>query len=185
MTSSSTRFLDHTQRRVTVCTTPLDEWLACCRDLYLTTHTTDKHPHRRWDSNPRSQQVSGRTPSGRWDWRVYIVVHIYIYIYIYIFLQTWSKTCFRLQNESLILVSPPVHNFSSVLQDPRRQSIIIILTLFTECGYLKRIFCVSQTVKVSTINIFSNICTSWYNINNTYKNSYMFRHPCAIFRELL
>jgi len=33
-----TRFLDHTQRRTTVGRTPLDEWLARRRDLYLTTH---------------------------------------------------------------------------------------------------------------------------------------------------
>ena len=31
-------FLDHTQQRTTVGRTPLDEWSARCRDLYLTTH---------------------------------------------------------------------------------------------------------------------------------------------------
>jgi hypothetical protein len=31
-------FLDHTQRKTTVCRTPLDELSACHRDLYLTTH---------------------------------------------------------------------------------------------------------------------------------------------------
>ena len=31
-------FLDHTQRRTTVSRTPLDEWSARRRDLYLTTH---------------------------------------------------------------------------------------------------------------------------------------------------
>ena len=39
--SSFTRFLDHTQRRTTVGRTPLDEWSARRRDLYLTTH--DNH----------------------------------------------------------------------------------------------------------------------------------------------
>ena len=34
------RFLGHTQRRTTVGRTPLDEWSALCRDLYLTTHNT-------------------------------------------------------------------------------------------------------------------------------------------------
>jgi hypothetical protein len=34
------RFLDHTQRRATVGRTPLDEWSARRRDLYLTTHNT-------------------------------------------------------------------------------------------------------------------------------------------------
>jgi hypothetical protein len=38
--SSFTRFLDHTQRRTTVGSTPLDEWSARRRDLYLTIHNT-------------------------------------------------------------------------------------------------------------------------------------------------
>ena len=38
MASSFTRFPDHTQRRTTVGRTPLDEWSARRRDLYLTTH---------------------------------------------------------------------------------------------------------------------------------------------------
>ena len=61
-----TRFLDHTQRRTTVGTTPLDEWSARRRDLYPTAHTTlttETHPCRRWDSNPQSQQASGRRPT--------------------------------------------------------------------------------------------------------------------------
>jgi hypothetical protein len=40
--SSFARFLDHTQRRTTVSSTPLDEWSARRRDLYLTTHNTHK-----------------------------------------------------------------------------------------------------------------------------------------------
>ena len=40
--SSFTRFLDHTQRRITVGRTPLYEWSARRRDLYLTTHYTRK-----------------------------------------------------------------------------------------------------------------------------------------------
>jgi hypothetical protein len=36
--SSFTRFLDHTQRRTTLGRTPLVEWSARHRDLYLTTH---------------------------------------------------------------------------------------------------------------------------------------------------
>ena len=35
-------FLDHTQRRTTVGRTPLDEWSARRRDLYLTTHDTHR-----------------------------------------------------------------------------------------------------------------------------------------------
>jgi hypothetical protein len=63
--SSFTGFLDHTQRRTTVGRTPLDEWSARRRDLYLTTQNNhnDKHPCPRWDSNPQSQQASGRRTS--------------------------------------------------------------------------------------------------------------------------
>ena len=42
------RFLDHTQRRTTVGRTPLDEWSARRRDLYLTTHNI----HNRQTSKP-------------------------------------------------------------------------------------------------------------------------------------
>ena len=38
MASSLSRFLDHTQRRIAVGRTPLNEWSARRRDLYLTTH---------------------------------------------------------------------------------------------------------------------------------------------------
>ena len=48
MASSFMRFLDHTQQRITVGRTPLDEWSACRRDLYLTTHNT----HNRQISTP-------------------------------------------------------------------------------------------------------------------------------------
>ena len=43
-----TGFRDHTQRRITVGRTPLDEWSAGRRDLYLTTHDT----HNRQTSMP-------------------------------------------------------------------------------------------------------------------------------------
>ena len=57
-------FLDHTRRRSTVGRTPLDQRSARRRDLYLTTHDTHNRQISmlRWDSNPRSQQVSGRRP---------------------------------------------------------------------------------------------------------------------------
>ena len=47
-TSPLTRFLDHTQRRITVARTPLDEWLVHRRDLYLTKDNT----HNRHTSMP-------------------------------------------------------------------------------------------------------------------------------------
>ena len=42
--SSFTKFLNHTQRRTTVTRTPLGEWSACRRDLYLTTHNAHNRP---------------------------------------------------------------------------------------------------------------------------------------------
>ena len=46
--SSFPKFPDHTQRRTTVGRTPLDQWSARGRDLYLTTHNT----HKRQTSMP-------------------------------------------------------------------------------------------------------------------------------------
>ena len=48
MASSFLKFLDHTQLRITVGRTPLDEWSARRRDLYLTTHNI----HNRQTSVP-------------------------------------------------------------------------------------------------------------------------------------
>ena len=48
MASSFTKFLDHIQRHTTVGRTPLDEWSARRRELYLTTHNT----HNRQTSMP-------------------------------------------------------------------------------------------------------------------------------------
>ena len=48
----------------THCRTPLDERSARRRDLYLTTqHTRNRHHCLRRDSNPQSQQASGRRPT--------------------------------------------------------------------------------------------------------------------------
>ena len=64
LASSFSGFLDQTQRRATIGRTTLEDWSVRRRDLYLTTHNThNKHPCTGWDSNPRSQQASGRTPT--------------------------------------------------------------------------------------------------------------------------
>jgi hypothetical protein len=48
----------------TLARTPLDEWSARRRDLYLTTHITHNgQPRLRWDSNPQSQRASSRRPT--------------------------------------------------------------------------------------------------------------------------
>jgi hypothetical protein len=51
LASSFLRFRDHTQGRTTVGRTPLDEWSARRRDLYLTTHNT----HNRQTSMPPAE----------------------------------------------------------------------------------------------------------------------------------
>jgi len=62
--SSFMRFLDQTQRCITVGRAPLDEWSARHRDLYLSTHNThNKHPCPLWYSNPQSQHASGCNPT--------------------------------------------------------------------------------------------------------------------------
>ena len=53
-------FLDHTQRRITVGRTPLDEWSARRRDFYLTTHDT----HNRETSMP-PVGFEPTTPAGK------------------------------------------------------------------------------------------------------------------------
>ena len=74
MASPFLRFLDHTQRRITVGRTPLDEWSARHRDLYLTTQNN----HNRQTSMPpggiRTHNLSRRVavdlrlrPRGHWD----------------------------------------------------------------------------------------------------------------------
>ena len=72
--SSFTRFLDHTQRRTTAGRTPLVEWLACRRDLYLTTHNTHNRQTPMPPSGIRTQIFSRRAaadirlrPRGHWD----------------------------------------------------------------------------------------------------------------------
>jgi hypothetical protein len=52
MASSFMRFLDHTQWYTTIGRTPLDEWSALPRDLYLTTHTRGRHRCSRQDLKP-------------------------------------------------------------------------------------------------------------------------------------
>ena len=60
--SSIRRFLNHTQRLWTS-----DQPVAETSTWQHTTLTTDKHPCPRCDSNPQSQQASGRRPRGHWD----------------------------------------------------------------------------------------------------------------------
>jgi hypothetical protein len=71
MASSSMMFFYHTQRRGTVSRTFLDELSARRMDLYLTTHTTDKHPGpggiRIYDRSRRAPVDPRLKPRGHWD----------------------------------------------------------------------------------------------------------------------
>ena len=70
MTFSVLRFLDHTQRRTTVGRTPLDEWSACRRYLYLTTLTTNTHALggiRTHNLSRRADADLRLRPRGHWD----------------------------------------------------------------------------------------------------------------------
>ena len=78
MASSFFRFLDHTQRRITVGRTPLDEWSVRRRDLYLTTLTTNNHAPGRIRTHYLSRQASvdlRLRPRGNWD-RRFFPLHI-------------------------------------------------------------------------------------------------------------
>ena len=88
MASSFLRFLDHTQRRITVGRTRLYEWSARRRDLYLTTHSTHNrqksmppggirtHNHSRWaaaDLRLRPRGHWGRLPTDFALWNFTLV----------------------------------------------------------------------------------------------------------------
>jgi hypothetical protein len=73
VTSSFLRFLDHTQRGTTVGRTPLDEWSARRRDLYLTSHNTHNRQTsmstreiRTHNSNTRGAADPPLRPRGHW-----------------------------------------------------------------------------------------------------------------------
>jgi len=74
--SSSSRLHDHTQT-TTICRTPLDEWSARRRDLYLTTHNTHNRQTsihvlggiRTYNPSERAAADSRLGPRGHWDRR--------------------------------------------------------------------------------------------------------------------
>ena len=80
MASSFLRFLDDTQRRITVGRTHLDEWSARRRDLYLTTqqHSQQTNIHApggiRTDLSRRTAADLHLRPCGHWDRRTKITL---------------------------------------------------------------------------------------------------------------
>ena len=91
-------FLDHTQRRPTVGRTPLDEWSACRRDLYLTTHDT----HNRQTSMPPvgfepTISAGERPQAAHWYNILYLCFFLSLYlIQIHIYEPIWTKFCTHL-----------------------------------------------------------------------------------------
>jgi hypothetical protein len=96
MANSITRFLDHTQRRTTVGRTPMEEWSARRRDLYLTTHTkltTNVHdPGGIWTYNLSRWTAADLPPRprGHCDRQVVTIAIVNV-----IFLENGCRKCFR------------------------------------------------------------------------------------------
>ena len=74
MVSSFPRFLDHTQQRTTLGRTPLDEWSARRRDLYLTIYNNQNRQTSTAPGGIRTHNISRRAaadprlrPRGHWD----------------------------------------------------------------------------------------------------------------------
>jgi hypothetical protein len=134
LSSSLMRFLYHTQRRTTFGKTPLDEWTARRRNLYLTTHNTHsrKASMPRRNSNPHSQQTGGRklrlTRRGHWyRLRAYIDLWTYkhipthkIYIRTYIHkTHTHTYICTRVHTHISIKVKFTLEQVTKVLKGSR------------------------------------------------------------------
>ena len=102
MASSFTRFLDHTQRRIAVGWTPLDEWSAHCRDLYLTTHNThNKRPcppvgieptvsASMWPLTYTSDRAASGTSTYIYCTQQYYVNHIHLTLYLLMWRIWWA-----------------------------------------------------------------------------------------------
>ena len=93
MASSFLRFLDHTQRRIAVGRTPLDEWSALRRDLYLTTHNTHN----------RQTSISP-----------VIFTIIYLFIYLFLFHYRSMTGCFLSKNLISLHIKCHFRNFHNM-----------------------------------------------------------------------
>jgi len=94
-----------TLRHTTHGRTPLDEWSAWRRGLWKSTILTgEKHPCRSRDSNPQSQQASGR---GRTPWTEYIGVFkmiVWVLTTCHTQYTSDSSICFSLFNRTTLQV---------------------------------------------------------------------------------
>ena len=96
-------FLDHTQRHATVGRTPLDEWSARRRDLYLTTHNT----HNRQISMPpvgfESTISTGERPYTYTLDRTATGTGSYQYLHFLFWGSLWILVCIPFTNRSLCI----------------------------------------------------------------------------------
>jgi hypothetical protein len=121
-------FLDHTQRRITVGRTPLDERSARRRDLYLTTYDT----HNRQISMPlvgfepkTSAEILGSIPTGGMDicvmtMEILASVHVFITSKLRIFVN-------RLVTYRVSKCLTNCHNSKVVLHRHTANVILVIL----------------------------------------------------------
>jgi len=94
MASSLLRFLDHTQRRTIVGRTPLDEWSACRRDLYLTTHKIHNRQTSMSSVGFEHTISAGERPQTYALVRAATVTGMYMHLIFQILLRKKQKTFF-------------------------------------------------------------------------------------------
>jgi len=85
---SFTRLLDHTQRHTTFGKTPMDEWSARRKELYLTTYNIYiRHPCpggiRTHNLRKRAAADLRRRPRGHWDRHVILLLENTIHVTLY------------------------------------------------------------------------------------------------------
>jgi len=130
MASLFLRFLDHTQRRTTVGRTPLDEWSACRRDLYLTKHNTHNRqtpmPSVGFETTISEGERQQTYALDRAATRTDIYIYIYIYIYIFKYAARTAQTHTRLYHSVNVVLKEIIDVLRSV---PKTQ-----LHCVLECG---------------------------------------------------
>ena len=155
---------DHTQRRITVGRTPLDEWSAWSRDVYLTTHNTHnrykcitpcgiqtRNPSKRSAADPNFRPRGQRDTEG-------------LYRVIKRSLCTWWLHYRKLQ--VMFKVSPAslqtfIDKPNCVLEDPVQYSTVHIPNVYCDV-HLHLINCVlywkRQVHRHYLITLYINIC---------------------------
>ena len=108
MTPSFMRFLDRTQWHTTVSRTPLDEWSAWCRELWLTTHNTHNRQTSTLSAGFGPAISAGKQPQTHaldclTAWQLGLAI---IFIAVTSNVTNWKHLCYKL------LVQLTNHDFS-------------------------------------------------------------------------